>query len=61
MNESPVQNQKCSLVGSGRKVCSDLLSIMISLTSGFAILNLKSGSERPGDFYKSVEIKCHDQ
>ncbi len=61
MNESPVQNQKCSLIRSGRKVCSGLFSIMINLTSGFAILNPKSGSERPGDIYKSVEIKCHDQ
>jgi len=25
------------------------------------ILVLKSGSERPGDFYKSVEINCHVQ
>jgi hypothetical protein len=34
---------------------------MINLAPGFTILNLKSGSERPGDFYKSVEITCHDQ
>jgi hypothetical protein len=25
------------------------------------MLILKSGSERPGDFYKSVEINCHVQ
>ena len=25
------------------------------------LLLLKSGSERPGDFYKSVDINCHVQ
>jgi hypothetical protein len=61
MNESPVHNQsfpELDLVGVS---ASDLFLIMINLTFGFTILILKSGSERPGDFYKSVEIKCHDQ
>ncbi len=59
--ESPVHKPKCSLILSSRSVCLDLFLIMINLTFGFTILILKSGSERPGDFYKSVEIKCHDQ
>jgi hypothetical protein len=33
-----------------------LFSIMISLAFGFAILPLKSGSERPGDFYNQLQL-----
>jgi hypothetical protein len=37
-----------SVPGSGKKVCLDLLSVMINLASGFTTLNLKSGSETTG-------------
>jgi hypothetical protein len=54
--ESAIQNQKCSLIGSGRKVCLDLLSVMINLASGFTTLNLKSGSDNRVIFINQLKL-----
>jgi hypothetical protein len=59
--QSAIHNQSVPYSDLVGKSVSDLFSVMINLTSGFTTLNLESGSERPDDFYKSVEIKCHDQ
>jgi hypothetical protein len=54
-NESAFHNQKCSLVGSNRRVCSDFA---ISLDqSCFWLCNFKSEIRiRPGDFLNQLKL-----